>query len=55
MYPALTVADLDVLQNVRVVTQYVNIQLGNSERSPGPRSLSFLRNLETIDGRLKFE
>lgn len=43
----LTVSMLDALSNVRVVTEFVEIQAAEYS----PTSLSFLRSLTTIEGR----
>jgi len=54
--PPLSTADLDVLKSVRVVTGYVVIDGGKHSASNRPTSLSFLDNLEMIEGRhLYFE
>uniref|UniRef100_A0A915AJB3 receptor protein-tyrosine kinase n=2 Tax=Parascaris univalens TaxID=6257 RepID=A0A915AJB3_PARUN len=45
--PALTSEMLEALSSVKVVTEYVDVQAGEYT----PTSLSFLRNLATIEGR----
>uniref|UniRef100_A0A9J2P8P6 receptor protein-tyrosine kinase n=1 Tax=Ascaris lumbricoides TaxID=6252 RepID=A0A9J2P8P6_ASCLU len=45
--PALTPQMLEALSSVKVVTEYVDVQAGEYT----PTSLSFLRNLATIEGR----
>ncbi|VDN83972.1 unnamed protein product [Brugia pahangi] len=45
--PGLTVEMLEVLKNVKVITEFVEIQTVDSS----PPSLSFLGNLSTIEGR----
>lgn len=47
MVPALTVEMLSALKNVKIITEYVDIQA--VERSP--ESLDFLGNLAVIEGR----
>uniref|UniRef100_A0A915D6W2 receptor protein-tyrosine kinase n=1 Tax=Ditylenchus dipsaci TaxID=166011 RepID=A0A915D6W2_9BILA len=54
--PALTATDLEVLKSVRIVTGYIAIDGGRHSNSNKPHSLSFLENLEMIEGRqLYFE
>uniref|UniRef100_A0A914WRL4 receptor protein-tyrosine kinase n=1 Tax=Plectus sambesii TaxID=2011161 RepID=A0A914WRL4_9BILA len=44
---ALTIDDLEKLSNVRVITDYLEIQMGVES----PQTLNFLRNLKIIEGR----
>lgn len=46
----LTALDLEVLKSVRIITGYVMIDGGKQNNSKIPTSLSFLENLEIIEG-----
>jgi len=43
----LTPADLEKLNHVRIITDYLEVQAGSNS----PVSLAFLRNLAVIEGR----
>lgn len=51
----LTASDLEVLKSVRIVTGHVMIDGGKQKNFNMPISLSFLENLEIIEGLLQIK
>uniref|UniRef100_A0A1I8BNW2 receptor protein-tyrosine kinase n=1 Tax=Meloidogyne hapla TaxID=6305 RepID=A0A1I8BNW2_MELHA len=54
IFPPLNASQLEILKSIKIITGFVSIEGSNSKNPLRPTTLSFLENLELIEGRQLF-